>query len=915
MFFKRKVAQSADPSRAPAAGKDVIRFGIRAKLQVAFGAVAVTTVIAAAVAIVSFSDTEHGFERVARHQVPVMTDALRLSVISGEISTAAARFVSAVSADDQRAIASVFADRSRDLHAFMQRLRDTRGSDATFAEVERTAKQLDANLDALKKAISERTGLRAELERRLTELHNLHSQISGKLTPIVDDSYFDVVAAADSVGKTGDRVVRTLVDQDLPMLKAVVEIGSETNLVTGLLTAGALTSSPSILAILEDRYVSSARRAEKLMKKLPQDEKFAVLKSQIAALLAIADFKPGDDADAVQVGNAERLKKIFRAQESLAAVLIQLADDLNFQLVMKGEDAANRTSKVVKGLVSKQIAALRNALETAAQVHLLTSLISEAAASKDAALIVPIQDRFKAAADLLARSSKGLDDAKLKTNVASLVAFGIGPKSAIALHRQELEAEAVAARMVKENAALQGALNKAVSSVVAESEADMNHSSTALMQDLARNRTTLLVVALMSLLFAAGIGVFYVQRSVVRRLTSIGEAMHRLSAGETDLNVPAVKDRDEIGRMARAVLIFRDAALGKERLEREAEEQRRLSEEARRLADAQIEAERRKAAEVQARVAEEQAQALGRLGEGIKKLASGDLTVSLDQGFSADYREIRDDFNAAVARLSATVRSISAASREVASATAEIATSTTDLSQRTEEQAASLEETTASMQQIDEIVKRNADTAQQANASAAATCDVAAKSGEVVANAVDAMARIEESSRKIADIIGVIDEIARQTNLLALNAAVEAARAGEAGRGFAVVASEVRSLAQRSAQAAKDIKELITASGGQVNDGVALVHRAGEALHEIVGSIRTVADLVSGIASASAEQASGVAQINKALTQMDEMTQQNSALVEENAATAKTLEQQAPAMDEQIAFFRLDAGKAPRAAA
>jgi methyl-accepting chemotaxis protein len=167
------------------------------------------------------------------------------------------------------------------------------------------------------------------------------------------------------------------------------------------------------------------------------------------------------------------------------------------------------------------------------------------------------------------------------------------------------------------------------------------------------------------------------------------------------------------------------------------------------------------------------------------------------------------------------------------------------------------------------------------------------------------MARIAESSSKISDIISVIDEIARQTNLLALNAAVEAARAGEAGRGFAVVASEVRSLAQRSSQAAKDIKDLITSSNGQVRDGVDLVNKAGESLNEIVESIKQVAAIVSDIATASAEQASSIEQVGKVLTQMDEVTQQNSALVEENAATAKTLEDQAQAMDQRVAFFQI----------
>ncbi|RDV03507.1 methyl-accepting chemotaxis protein [Undibacter mobilis] len=259
-------------------------------------------------------------------------------------------------------------------------------------------------------------------------------------------------------------------------------------------------------------------------------------------------------------------------------------------------------------------------------------------------------------------------------------------------------------------------------------------------------------------------------------------------------------------------------------------------------------------------------------------------------------------------KVSATIGEIKASGREVTNASAEIAASTTDLSQRTEEQAASLEETSAAMEELAATVRKNAENAQLANQDANATREVADRGGAVVAKAVDAMAKIEESSRKISDIIGVIDEIARQTNLLALNAAVEAARAGEAGRGFAVVASEVRSLAQRSSQAAKDIKDLITNSNGQVKDGVDLVNRAGQSLTEIVESIKKVAVVVSEIANASAEQATGIDEINRALNQMDEVTQQNSALVEENAATAKTLEHQAKSMDEQVAFFQIASG-------
>jgi methyl-accepting chemotaxis protein len=303
---------------------------------------------------------------------------------------------------------------------------------------------------------------------------------------------------------------------------------------------------------------------------------------------------------------------------------------------------------------------------------------------------------------------------------------------------------------------------------------------------------------------------------------------------------------------------------------------------------------------------ENTAKALQDLVTMLGALSEGDMTQRIAAEYQGMFGQLKNDANAMADRIGATVSDIKASAREVTNASAEISTSTTDLSQRTEEQAASLEQTSASMEEIAATVKKNSENAQQANQSAASTRDVATRGGAVVAEAVTAMAKIEDSSAKIADIIGVIDEIARQTNLLALNAAVEAARAGDAGRGFAVVASEVRSLAQRSSQAAKDIKDLITSSTVQVKEGVDLVNRTGGSLTEIVESIKKVAEIVADIAAASVEQSAGIEQVNKALTQMDEVTQQNSALVEENAATAKTLEHQAKAMDERVAFFKLD---------
>jgi methyl-accepting chemotaxis protein len=295
-------------------------------------------------------------------------------------------------------------------------------------------------------------------------------------------------------------------------------------------------------------------------------------------------------------------------------------------------------------------------------------------------------------------------------------------------------------------------------------------------------------------------------------------------------------------------------------------------------------------------------------------LAKGDLTRRITADYDGEFAVLKDSANSAAARIGDTIARIKHAATEVANASAEISTATTDLSQRTEVQAASLEQTAASMEQISATVKRNAQHAAQANSAAADSIKAADRGREVVAAAVAAMTKIAGSAAKIAEASSIIDEIARQTNLLALNAAVEAARAGDAGRGFAVVAGEVRELAQRSSQAAHDIKNLIGESGAQVQEGVSLVNSAGGALEDIVASIRSVAQSVTDIATASNEQSDGLEQINIALTQMDTTTQQNSALVEENAATAKSLEMNAAAMDERVGFFAVAAPDEARAA-
>jgi methyl-accepting chemotaxis protein len=379
---------------------------------------------------------------------------------------------------------------------------------------------------------------------------------------------------------------------------------------------------------------------------------------------------------------------------------------------------------------------------------------------------------------------------------------------------------------------------------------------------------------------------YMLARTIARPMTQMTDAMRKLANGDHSVAIPAEGQTDEVGLMAGAVAVFKAAAIEKKALEAQ-----------------------------QAVAAEQQKLVVDTLSKGLDALSRGVLTERFNIEVAPEYRKVRDDFNAAVGRLQDAMKVIVANVQGIRSGADEISHAADDLSRRTEQQAASLEETAAALDEITATVKKTADGARQANSVGVEARSEAERSGEVVRDAVAAMGEIEKSSRQIAQIIGVIDEIAFQTNLLALNAGVEAARAGEAGRGFAVVASEVRALAQRSSDAAKEIKTLIMASSQQVENGVDLVNRTGEALQQIVSKVAEISSLVSEISASTQEQSSGLAQVNTAVNQMDQVTQQNAAMVEQSTAASHSLASEAGELSELAAKFDIgESAPPPRAA-
>jgi len=420
-----------------------------------------------------------------------------------------------------------------------------------------------------------------------------------------------------------------------------------------------------------------------------------------------------------------------------------------------------------------------------------------------------------------------------------------------------------------------------------------------------RNAQILMAAMLLIGFAVSGALVVMARRVLVRPLVDVTSALDRLANGDLTVVPPHTERTDEIGLMTRALFTFKQAVVDRQ-AELEAADQREVVEEERRVNEAR-------------RVEDERVRELvvTSLGRGLEHLTRGDLTCRLNDAFPAQYEELRCNYNTAMDQLSRTMSNVVEAARGMHTGSDEITQAADDLSRRTEQQAASLEQTAAALDEITATVRRSAEGAGRARDVANSAQSEAERSGEVVQRATEAMSAIEQSSTQISQIIGIIEEIAFQTNLLALNAGVEAARAGDAGRGFAVVASEVRALAQRSADAAKEIKTLISESSRQVGDGVVLVTQTGEALRSIRSTVAEMHALVTEIVASAREQATGLSEVNTAVNQMDQVTQQNAAMVEETTAASHSLAREAEGLAGMVNRFTLSAApeRAPTARA
>jgi methyl-accepting chemotaxis protein len=669
---------------------------------------------------------------------------------------------------------------------------------------------------------------------------------------------------------------------------------------------GALTFLPLVgLAVIFALFWFSAHRVEVELGQSRVDirtslEAKTFRDKLMSAELAIGAFvtKPSPTTRAILVSAWTAVEQSVGGVESrdgaLAAQTKSLS--LNIEAILSAQDSLGYDEK--SGLVGQTNAA-GDALAQSVAADVDSSDPLGVAVLEAFGRLRPDYYKFALARDVATRDEVLKDASTIKKDVDASF-FTDDKKATLAKAVDAYVASfAALAKIETDLAALQGQVDANFGQLTTAADAvvlSASQSADTTQAHLAETQFQALQIVAAAIVFVVlicGSASFFIGRSLSRPITQLASIMRRMAEGDLEAEVGHADRGDEIGAMARAVLIFRQAGTERIRLEQEAETTRQAAEKDRIVrADEKTEAAKADQAVVAA------------LGDGLRRLSNGDLAARLTVPFAAKSEPLRLDFNAAVDQLQAAMVTVEETTQTMRSRTVEISSSAGDLSHRTEQQAASVEEAATSLDAITTSTKQTAENADHVRGVALAAKTDAEGGGAVVRQAVEAMASIEQSSKQVAQIVGVIDEIAFQTNLLALNAGVEAARVGEAGRGFAVVATEVRALAQRAAEAAKGIKGHISKSASQVDRGVELVAEAGKALDRIIGQVAELTSGVSAIAASAKDQADGLQHINQAVSMMDRVTQQNAAMVEETTAATVSLAHDAAELARLVSHFR-----------
>ncbi len=702
----------------------------------------------------------------------------------------------------------------------------------------------------------------AQIEAQVLKLQNVSQSLQRKMTLLANAAYTKLSRKGWTVARAIDHEITALIDDEFAFEQVLLITRAEMNLLAGSAVALSLSQDPVVKSALREMALTSQDRLETLLEAIGTREQnlidVTVLADAVTTLTTVV--RQGT------VSSIGLMRTAIDAHHQADQVLSTAIEVLEAKSAIRAEHVKAENKDAVVSLLQNEVISLNRILVTTNaisgyQVGVLGVVAAETSADVDAAQVnmaeamntIDLYKRFEL--DVLDEEYEALQALNHpETGIVSL------KKRVLAANEREHQAMTETAAAVSKISQISNSLSLQVRNGIGTMAADISDE----MKEVEKYMTAL--VATVAGIFV--VSLLLMQLWVSRPLKRISTATERLASGNREPITGFDRASSEIFAIAQSLSVFRDGIVEHEARNAEAERTRQAHQ-------------------------EEQDVAVRALAEGLSRLAQGDLGARLDTPLAEGYEQLRTDFNNSVTTLNETIGQAVDAAASLLGGAGEISQASDDLSHRTESQAATLEETAAALDELTMSVKAAAESARNVERTVSDARDQAAESEAVVKSAVGAMTEIEQSSNHISQIIGVIDDIAFQTNLLALNAGVEAARAGEAGRGFAVVASEVRALAQRSSDAAMEIKTLISASSTQVESGVDLVGKAGGALQKIMERVNAISQLVSQIATGAEEQSLGLNEINVGMSQLDQVTQQNAAMVEEATAASQLLKSDA----------------------
>lgn len=865
------------------------------------------------------------------------------STVATSVSDLMERAVPRIEASTQVIQAS---GRSRDVLARISSARSNAELDAAFSDFQNELSSVESSLgglsqdeianikpmletvrftsEAMVTALVAQFETETSLATQIAELETLAEDVRLELQKLSNVALFNLTAKSNQAVNTVRDTLSGLTDREFSEIRAILEVRAEVNLLTGVALAQTGPIDPGMSAILNDLFKASLSRLDRGLEEIRQNES---LVEEIGPVFEVRKYFEETPARGL------RSDRILRLRQDSEAALSEIIDTRSFLLAILAEDIATENETVIRQLIDRDVKSIRDAAEIdlAVQTLLVRALFGVSATKPED--IAPHQEQLTQVSDRLVQLIKGeaVSD-RLRELIMQMQSAAAPEKGVLATRKAVFEAALLArtrssdasAELTKIASASEAASASAVSEmlVTGRSVADGTERGMAQMTGIA--------IAGLVVIILSALAVYVLILRPMARVTKVTE---RLATG--DLAPVSGFDRvgGEIGQMAKALAVFREGMIERERMEAaekeraaeerereaaEAEEKVRAKEEAAAEEARRKEEERKREAEEVARREEieraaqadrdaraaEQEHVVTRLASALDELASGDLTVEINEPFSDAYEELRANFNAAIRKIAEAISALTESVSSVGDAADSMTGYADDLARRTERNAASLEETSAAVSELTSAARSTATTAQTANTVMLEAQKEAETSKTTVEGAVATMSEVEASSDAVSHIVDLIENIAFQTNLLALNAGVEAARAGEEGRGFAVVATEVRALAQRSSEAASEINTLISTTRGQISKGVSQVNDAGEALNGILSYISDISRHISDISVGADEQATTISSISEAVKQLDAATQENATMFEASRATSDTLTREASLLQELADRFR-----------